>query len=75
MALTGARIPRPLVERRDMKPIDYKTILASIEQALAICDQSEGFMDAVHRKICEDLHDARTQLIRLMGSIPNPPAR
>lgn len=50
-----------------MKPHDYKSILAAIEKALAVCDESGGFMDAVHRKICEDLHDARRQLLRLMG--------
>lgn len=57
-----------------MKATDYKTILAAIEKALAICDDSTGFMDAVHRKICEDLHDARKQLLRLIDSQPNTSA-
>lgn len=56
-----------------MKSTDYKTILAAIEKALAICDGSEGFMDAVHRKICEDLHDARSQLLKLMESNSGSP--
>jgi len=57
-----------------MKPNDYKSILAAIEKALAVCDESGGFMDAVHRKICEDLHDARRQLLRLMGQGPHADA-
>jgi|GEM_PF-2853615 len=54
-----------------MKPTDYKAILAAIEKALTICDESAGFMDAVHQKICQDLHDARTQLLRIMKAQPN----
>lgn len=51
-----------------MKPTDYKSILAALEKALAICDGSVGYLDAVHRRICDDLHDAHDQLLKLMSS-------
>lgn len=57
-----------------MKPTDYKAILAAVEKALVICDESSGFMDAIHRKICQDLRDARTQLLRLIEAQPRSDA-
>lgn len=57
-----------------MKPTDYKAILAAVEKALVICDESAGFMDAIHRKICHDLRDARTQLLRLIETQPKSDA-
>jgi hypothetical protein len=51
-----------------MKIEDYKTMLRAVEQALKICDQSVGFMDEAHRKICEDLRDAHTRLLLVIGS-------
>lgn len=54
---------------------DYKSMLRSVEQALEICEKSAGFMDEVHRKICEDLQDARNRLRRLLhasGELEHP---
>jgi hypothetical protein len=48
---------------------DYKKMLGAVEQALEVCDQSTGFMDEIHRKICEDLRDAHTRLIRLISAV------
>lgn len=56
------------IVRRVMESTDYKSILAAVEKALKICDESVGYMDAIHRKICEDLHDARRQLLKLMNA-------
>jgi hypothetical protein len=55
-----------------MKIQDYKAMLRAVEQALEVCDQSTGFMDEIHRKICEDLRDARARLLRLVGTNPKP---
>ena len=55
-----------------MKTKDYTTILRAVEQALEVCDQSSGFMDEVHLKICQDLRETRARLIRLLGNPPNP---
>lgn len=55
-----------------MKIQDYRTMLLAVEQALEVCDQSTGFMDEMHRKICEDLRDARARLMRLVGKTPKP---
>lgn len=55
-----------------MKIQDYKTMLRAVEQALEVCDQSSGFMDEVHRKICQDLRETRARLLRLLGTSPNP---
>ncbi|HEX2852499.1 MAG TPA: hypothetical protein VHO24_04615 [Opitutaceae bacterium] len=55
-----------------MKNQDYRTMLRAVEQALEICDQSTGLMDEIHRKICEDLRDARARLLRLVGTTPRP---
>jgi hypothetical protein len=55
-----------------MKAKDYTTILRAIEQALEVCDNSTGFMDEMHLKICQELRETRARLIRIMGSSPNP---
>lgn len=52
---------------RLVKKTDYKAMLRSVENALEICRESSGFMDEVHRKICEDLRAAHTRLQELMG--------
>lgn len=57
-----------------MKLTEYKRILAAIEQAIAVCDGSVEFMDAVQRKICEDLHNTRTELLRLIKASRKPSA-
>jgi hypothetical protein len=49
-----------------MKVTDYKAMLRAVENALEICRGSSGFMDEMHRKICEDLRDARERLRRLI---------
>ena len=51
-----------------MKTNDYIAMLRAVESALEICSKSTGFMDAVHRKICEELHDARDRLLTLINS-------
>lgn len=53
---------------RAMKMQDYRTMLRAVEQALEVCDQSSGFMDEIHRKICEDLRETRARLLRLLGN-------
>lgn len=58
-----------------MKSTDYRAMLSAVEQALAICRESAGKMDATHRKICDDLHDARDRLLELLKSSPDPEAR
>jgi hypothetical protein len=55
-----------------MKSQDYQTMLRAVEQALEVCNQSSGFVDEVHRKICEDLRETRERLIRLAGTPVNP---
>lgn len=55
-----------------MKIQDYKAMLRAVEQALEVCDQSSGFMDEVHRKICQDLRETRARLLRLLGTSANP---
>lgn len=47
-----------------MKPKDYTAILSAVEQAIAICDGYGDRMDAARRKICEDLHRLREDLLR-----------
>jgi hypothetical protein len=53
-----------------MKATDYWKILASIEQALTVCDESWENKDETHKKICEDLHATRQQLIELLNAPP-----
>lgn len=60
------RISGPIVI---MKIQDYKTILSAVERALEVCDQSSGFMDEMHREICENLRETRIILVRLIGSM------
>ena len=45
---------------------DYRAMLDAIERALAICHDSLGKMDDAHRKICDDLRDARDRLLGLL---------
>ena len=45
-----------------MKTQDYKDILRAIEQAIAVCDQSSGFMDQLHQQMCEELRAIRSRL-------------
>lgn len=49
-----------------MKTQDYQAILRAIEQALEVCDQSSGFMDQVHRDMCEELRSIRGRLRHLI---------
>jgi recombinational DNA repair protein RecR len=53
-----------------MKKENYKLMLRSVEQAVKVCDESHGFMDAEQRAICESLKRARELLIRMVGSSP-----
>jgi hypothetical protein len=57
----------PLVFRDAMKTQDYKAILRAIEQAIEVCDQSSGFMDQVHREMCEELRTIRVRLSHLIS--------
>lgn len=50
---------------------DYKKMLEAVEQALEVCRGSSGLMDEMHSNICEELHDARTRLLSLIGA-PSP---
>lgn len=52
-----------------MRTEDYKAMLDAVEKALSTCRESFGKMDGSHRKICEDLRDARDRLLQLL----NPP--
>lgn len=54
-----------------MKTDDYQAMLDSIERALQICRESLGKMDEAHRRICDDLRDARD---RLRALVELPPA-
>lgn len=51
-----------------MKIQDYRRMLRAVEEALEVCDQSSGFMDEVHRKICENLKETRLRLQRLLAT-------
>ena len=51
-----------------MKIKDYEAILSAVERALAVCQQSTGFMDQMHREICENLQTTRDLLLRIIGS-------
>lgn len=53
-----------------MNTDDYKAMLAAVEQALAICRDSLGKMDATHQRICEDLRDARDRLLEVLKLPP-----
>jgi len=55
-----------------MKTQDYQSMLRSIEEAIAICDQSTGFMDRRHAKICEDLRQTRARLLHLIEAAKEP---
>ena len=52
----------PAVNKPAMKTQDYKAILRAIEEAIEVCDQSSGFMDQVHREMCEELRTIRGRL-------------
>ena len=43
-------------------------MLRAIEQALEVCDRQSGFMDEIHREICQRLREARARLLRLIGT-------
>lgn len=47
-----------------MKNTEYTAILSAVEQAIKICDSYGDRMDAARRKICEDLHRLRADLLR-----------
>lgn len=53
-----------------MKLQKYTAMLNAIEQALTICRESLEKVDAEHRRICEDLRDARDRLLYLIKSSP-----
>jgi hypothetical protein len=55
-----------------MKTQDYKEILRAIEEAIEVCDQSTGFMDQVHRDMCEELRTIRSRLHRLINTQEAP---
>ena len=59
---------RPVCMR--MKKENYLTMLQSVENAVKVCDESEGFMDAEQRAICESLKKARELLVRIVRSTP-----
>jgi hypothetical protein len=66
--------PRAHRSVRPVKAIEYKSMLNAVEKALQICDDSSGFMDEVHRKICEELRVVRARLLRAMESLPDTEA-
>ena len=47
---------------------DYKAILRAVEQALEVCDQSSGFMEQVHREMCDELRTIRGRLRRMISA-------
>jgi hypothetical protein len=49
-----------------MKIQEYETMLRAVEQALEVCHKSSGFMDKVHREICENLSATRDRLLALI---------
>jgi hypothetical protein len=51
-----------------MKKQDCEAILRSIEQAIAICDQSPGVMDDFHRQICRELRATKLRLLSFIES-------
>ncbi|HVU34837.1 MAG TPA: hypothetical protein VHE61_15495 [Opitutaceae bacterium] len=51
-----------------MKTDHYKTMLESVERALQVCRESLDKVDESHRKICDDLQDARDRLRALLLS-------
>lgn len=51
-----------------MNPTDYKAMLRAVESALEVCGQSSGFMDAMHRKLCEELRDACDRLVKIINA-------
>ena len=53
---------------QEMKKQDYQAILHSIEQAIAVCDHSSGFMDQIHLDVCRELRATKVRLLRLMGA-------
>jgi len=57
-----------------MKKENYQAMLQSVEKAVKVCDESEGFMDPEHRAICESLKKARDLLLRMIGSSQQPEA-
>lgn len=69
-----ARLPlrARVVYRAAMKTTDYQAILRSVEQAIEVCDQSSGFMDQVHREMCEELRAIRGKLHVLLRAAGPP---
>ena len=53
-----------------MRTEDYQAMLDAVERALQICRESLGKMDEAHRKICDDLRDARDRLRALLQLPP-----
>jgi len=53
-----------------MKTPNYTAMLEAVEKALQICRDSMGRMDEAHRKICDDLRDARDRLRDQLGLPP-----
>lgn len=50
-----------------MKKEDYQMMLIAVNRALEVCEQSSGFMDQVHREICENLKETKLLLLRVMN--------
>jgi hypothetical protein len=51
-----------------MKTKDYQAILRAVEQAIEVCDQSSGFMDQIHREMCEELRTIRGRLRHIISA-------
>lgn len=63
-----ALLRTPSVFQGIMKIQDYEAILRAVERALEVCEQSTGFMDQMHREICDNLQSTRDLLVRIIGS-------
>ena len=46
-----------------MKKQDCEAMLRSIEQAIAVCDQSPGLLDDFHLEICKELRATKRRLL------------
>ena len=44
-------------------------MLRSVEQAIQVCDESEGLMDKIHLEICRELRETRARLKRLISQL------
>ena len=45
---------------------DYRAVLDALDRALAVYENSTGFIDRVHREICDNLRGARLRVLQLI---------